>query len=76
MLKEINDEFDSTIPFFYDIDYENVDLKKNVIIKINKTGKVEHIPLVQIIQSKLKKEKAKNIEDFRKQLKLIRGDVK
>ena len=56
ILKEIRDEFDSTIPFFYDVDYENIDMRGNIIIKIDKKGKVEKIPIIQLNIKQLKKE--------------------
>lgn len=55
-LKEIQSEFESTIPFFYDVDYENVDLKENVVIKADIKGKMEKIPLVQLGILHVKKE--------------------
>lgn len=72
IIKEISNEFESTIPFFYDVDYENVDLKNNMIIKIGRKGKVEKIPLIQFNIKQLKKEDIENINKSNEKLKLIK----
>ncbi len=46
--KEIINEFESTVPFFYDADYENIDFKKNLILKTDRKGKIGKIPLIQL----------------------------
>ena len=56
VIKEIQNEFDATIPFFYDVDYENVDLKNNVIIKIGKKGAIDKMPLIELAVKQLEKE--------------------
>ena len=56
VLKEIKEEFESTIPFFYDIDYENIDLKNDTIIKSGRRGRIEKIPLIQLDAKQLKNE--------------------
>ena len=68
ILKEVHDEFESTVPFFYDIDYENVDLNNNVIVKVDKRGFMEKIPLVDLKIIQVKKEEVKT-----ENLILIRG---
>lgn len=68
ILKEIQNEFESTIPFFYDVDYENIDLKGNIIVKIDIKGKIEKIPLIQLNIKQVKKEGINN-----EKLKQIRG---
>ncbi|MBS3102470.1 response regulator [Candidatus Woesearchaeota archaeon] len=55
VLDNIQSEFKSTIPFFYDIDYESIDLKKNVIVKTGAKGKIEQLPLIQLEIKKLDK---------------------
>lgn len=56
LLKEIQAEFESTVPFFYDVDYENADLKNNVIVRVDRNGKMEKIALIQLESRQLKKE--------------------
>lgn len=68
-LREIQSEFESTIPFFYDLDYENVDLKENVVVKVDRKGKMEKIPLIQLKIKQLKKEDVHN-----EKLKQIGGE--
>lgn len=53
MLKELQNEFESTVPFFYDVDYESVNLKNNVITKIDARGKIERIPLIRLESKEL-----------------------
>ena len=59
MLKEIQNEFESTIPFFYDIDYENVDLKG--------------IPLIQLETAQLSKDDLGKLDRLNERLKQLRG---
>lgn len=56
ILKEIENEFNSTIPFFYNIDYDNIDFKKNMITMTSEKGKMEDIPIVRLTKTRLKKE--------------------
>ena len=56
ILSEIHNEFESTTPFFYDIDYENVDLKSNIIVKIDRKGTITKIPLIELKVKHLKNE--------------------
>jgi len=51
--KEILNEFESTVPFFYDADYENIDFKKSLILKADRKGKMGKVPLVQLDIKKL-----------------------
>tara|TARA_Y100000310_G_scaffold341787_1_gene442099 strand:- start:2549 stop:3580 length:1032 start_codon:yes stop_codon:yes gene_type:complete len=60
--KILQDEFKSTIPFFYDLDYENLDLKKNVLVKTNGKGEKEKIPLIKINFKKISKDDALEME--------------
>lgn len=48
ILKEIKDEFESTIPFFYEVDYENIDFRNNAVSRRSIGGKMEKVPLVQL----------------------------
>lgn len=75
LLKEIQNEFESTIPFFYDVDYENVDLKSDVIVKIDRKGKVEKIPLIQFNIKQLKREDIENISKLNERLKQMKEEM-
>ncbi len=66
ILKEISGEFDSTIPFFYDIDYENIDFRNNMITRVGKKG-IEKIPIIQ-----LEIKEIKNAADLGEKLKEMR----
>lgn len=68
ILREIQNEFESVIPFFYDVDYENINLKNNVITKIDIRGKLEKIPLIQL---KIKQLKIEDIENLNKLNELL-----
>ncbi|MBI2654738.1 response regulator [Candidatus Woesearchaeota archaeon] len=56
VLKEIKNEFESTIPFFYDMDYENIDFKNDIITKLDSAGKIEKLALIQLDIKQLKRE--------------------
>lgn len=73
MLRDIQHEFDATIPFFYDVDYENVDLRGNVIIKMSAKGKVEKIPLIGLRVMQLTRHDIENIDKLNDRLKQLRG---
>lgn len=69
ILKEIQSEFESTIPFFYEVDYENIDFKGDTVTKVDSKGKVEKIPLVQLSISQLKEISSADLNEKLKQLR-------
>ena len=73
ILKEIANEFESTIPFFYESDYESIDLKNNVIVKADNKGKMEKIALIQLESRQLKKEDIADTSKLNGILKNIKG---
>ncbi len=56
VLKEIKIEFDSTIPFFYESDYEEIDSKSNVLVKTDRKGVTSRIPILQLEIIQLKRD--------------------
>ena len=72
-LKEISEEFESTLPFFYEVDYESIDLKENFVVKIDRNGKMEKIPLVQLNVKQLSRDDLKNAVSLNEKLKQVRG---
>ena len=72
VLKEIKEEFEATIPFFYDVDYEDIDLKNDTIIKSDRKGVTEKIPLIQLNAKQLKSEDAA-AQDLMEKLRQMRN---
>ena len=68
ILNEIENEFESTIPFFYEVDYENIDFKGNTVTKVDSKGKVEKIPIVRLSINELKSA-GKDLNEKLKQLR-------
>src|SRR3989338_2872072 len=52
ILKQISEEFASSVPFFYNIDYESVNLKKNIVTMMSSKGETKEIPLVRLAVSR------------------------
>lgn len=73
-LKEIQNEFESTIPFFYDVDYDSLDFKNNLVIKMSGKGSLEKMPLIQLDSSRLNSEDLQSIEKMNEKLKQLRGE--
>lgn len=71
-LKNIKNELESTIPFFYDTDYENIDFKKNLLIKKGADGKIEKTPLVQLDIKQLNTGDVSGIERLNQKLEEAR----
>lgn len=74
VLKNIRNELESTIPFFYDADYENIDFKKNLLLKMGSNGKIEKIALVQLDINKLDADDLGDISKLSQKLGQMRGD--
>ena len=73
ILKEIQEEFESTIPFFYDVDYENVNVKDNIITKIGAKGKMERVALILLEARQLKKDVLEDLSALSEKLRGMRG---
>ncbi len=72
VLKNIRNELESTIPFFYDTDCENIDFKKNVLLKTGADGKIERTSLVRLDIKQLNTSGISTIEALNKKLDEIR----
>ena len=72
VLKNIRSELESTVPFFYDADYENIDFKKNLLIKTGAGGKTEKIALVQLEIKQLNTDDISGIEKLNQKLDDLR----
>lgn len=74
VLKNIRGELESTIPFFYDTDCENIDFKKNLLMKMGAGGKIEKIALVQLDVKQLDADDVADIGKLSRKLGQMRGD--
>ncbi|MFH1849124.1 MAG: response regulator [archaeon] len=51
----VKKEFTATLPFFYNLDYENLDMDKNMIIRPDQKGRTEEIAMAGLVIRKIKK---------------------
>lgn len=55
IVREIENEFESSIPFFYNLDYENIDFGRGVVSRPD-GKKTKETPIVRMAKMQLKKE--------------------